>query len=133
MGSRLIPSAIVLSFLATSLATSASAHHAFAAVFNGDDAVEVQGTVTKLEWMNPHTWFYVSIDPENASAATWAFEMGSPNGLMRRGWSRNTLQVGQEVKVSGYRAKDGTEAASVKTVVFADGSELSGASSKGDR
>ncbi len=63
--------------------------------------------------------------------APWALEMGSPNGLLRRGWSRKTLQVGQEVKINGYRAKDGSDKASVKTVVFADGRALSGASSKG--
>jgi hypothetical protein len=124
---------LVACIIATSSSTPASAHHAFAAVFNGEEAVEVQGTVTKLEWMNPHTWFYVAVDGDDDTTEIWAFEMGSPNGLVRRGWSRHTLQVGQEVKVSGYRAKDGTEAASVKTVVFADGQQLSGASSKGER
>ncbi len=114
-----------------SLAAPASAHHAFAAVFDGEDAIEVTGTVVKLEWMNPHTWFYVEVENDDGSTARWAFEMGSPNGLIRRGWSRKTLQVGHEVKISGYRAKDGTDMASAKTVAFADGRELSGASSKG--
>ena len=71
--------------------------------------------------MNPYTWFYVDVEGANGMVATWVLEMGSPNGLLRRGWSRKTLQVRQEVKVNGYRAKDGTEKASVKTVVFADG------------
>ena len=124
---------LVACIIATSPTIPTSAHHAFAAVFNGEEAVEVQGMVTKLEWMNPHTWFYVAVERDDDTTETWAFEMGSPNGLIRRGWSRHTLQVGQEVKVSGYRAKDGTEAASVKTVVFADGQQLSGASSKGER
>lgn len=106
------------------------AHHAFAAVFNGDDPVDVQGTVTKLEWMNPHTWFYMDVKDETGNVSSWAFEMGSPNGLIRRGWSRRTLAVGQEIRVTGYRAKDGSAQASVKSVTLADGRELSGASSK---
>ena len=113
------------------LSLPASAHHSFAAVFDGDEAIEITGKVSKLEWMNPHTWFYVDVESPNGAVATWALEMGSPNGLLRRGWSRKTLQVGQEVKISGYRAKDGTDKASVKTVAFADGRALSGASSKG--
>lgn len=113
------------------LANPVSAHHAFAAVFDGDKAIEITGKVSKLEWMNPHTWFYVDVEGDNGTTVTWALEMGSPNGLLRRGWSRKTLQVGQEVRVNGYRAKDGTDKASVKTVVFTDGRALSGASSKG--
>ena len=120
--------ALILS--AGCLTVPARAHHAFAAVFNGEDAVEISGTVVKVEWMNPHTWFYVDVDNDGAKAR-WALEMGSPNGLIRRGWSRKTLQIGQEVKISGYRAKDGTDMASVKTVVFADGRALTGASSRG--
>ena len=112
------------------LTVPARAHHAFAAVFNGEDAIEISGTVVKLEWMNPHTWIYVDVENDGAKAQ-WALEMGSPNGLIRRGWSRKTLQIGQEVKITGYRAKDGTDMASVKTVVLADGRALSGASSKG--
>ena len=114
-----------------SLTAPASAHHAFAAVFDGGAGIEITGTVVRLEWMNPHTWFYVEVENGDGAKSSWAFEMGSPNGLIRRGWSRKTLQVGQEVKVTGYRAKDGSEMASAKTVVLADGRELSGASSKG--
>jgi len=121
---------VALAVLLT-LPLPASAHHAFAAVFDGDEAIEITGTVSKLEWMNPHTWFYVDVKGDDGTVATWALEMGSPNGLIRRGWSRKTLQVGQEVKINGYRARDGTDKASVKTVVFADGRALSGASSKG--
>ena len=100
-------------------------------MFDGEEAIEITGKVSKLEWMNPYTWFYVDVKDADGAVATWALEMGSPNGLLRRGWSRKTLQVGQEVKINGYRAKDGSDKASVKTVVFADGRALSGASSKG--
>jgi hypothetical protein len=122
-----------LAFMAAWLFTAPGyAHHAFAAVFNGEDEVQLTGTVTRLEWTNPHTWFYVDVHDEDGNAEEWSFEMGSPNGLIRRGWSRNTLQVGQRVKISGYRAKNGSTQASVKSVTLADGRELSGASSKGD-
>ncbi len=109
-----------------------NAHHAFAAVFNGEDPIEISGTITKVEWMNPHTWFYIAIENSTGEAENWALEMGSPNGLVRRGWSRRTLQVGDRVRVSGYRAKDGANMASVKNVVLGDGREFSGASSKED-
>ncbi len=129
MGSRICLVAALVTL--ASLAKPINAHHAFAAVFDGDEAIEITGKVSKLEWMNPHTWFYVDVEDADGTLATWALEMGSPNGLLRRGWSRKTLQVGQEVKINGYRAKDGSDKASVKTVVFADGRALSGASSKG--
>ncbi len=109
-----------------------NAHHAFAAVFNGEDPVENSGTVTKVEWMNPHTWFYLAGENSAGEAENWALEMGSPNGLVRRGWSRRTLQVGDRVRVTGYRAKDGANMASVKNVVLGDGREFSGVSSKED-
>jgi hypothetical protein len=124
---------VFLTFLAAYwFPLSGFAHHAFAAVFNGDDNVKLTGTVTRLEWMNPHTWFYIDVANGDGQIQQWAFEMGSPNGLIRRGWTRNTIQVGQRVTVSGYRAKDGSAQASVESVTLADGRELSGASSKGD-
>ncbi len=106
------------------------AHHSFAALFDREDPIDLTGTVTKVEWMNPHTWFYIAVDNSGA-VDSWALEMGSPNGLVRRGWSRHTLQIGQEVRVAGYRAKDGSLSGSVKSVRLRDGTELSGASSKG--
>ena len=109
-----------------------NAHHAFAAVFNGEDPVEISGTITKVEWMNPHTWIYVATEDSAGGSENWALEMGSPNGLVRRGWSRRTLQGGDRVNVTGYRAKDGANMASVKNVVLGDGREFSGASSKED-
>jgi hypothetical protein len=113
------------------IAAPALAHHAFAAVFNADDAFKVTGTITKIEWMNPHTWFYVEVQGADGQVDKWALEMGSPNGLVRRGWSRHTLQIGQQLTVSGYRAKDGRFMGSVKSVVLPDGQEFSGASSRG--
>ena len=112
-------------------APNSRAHHAFAAVFSGDDAVHVTGTVTKVEWTNPHVWFYVD-EHNGEKTISWAFEMGSPNGLVRLGWRKNNLHPGQSVTVDGYRAKDGSAMASDKSVTTTDGRSLSGASSKED-
>ena len=72
----------------------ASAHHSFAAVFDAESPVEKSGTVTEVEWMNPHAWIYIDVEQEDGSVETWAFELGSPNGLIRRGWTRGTVQIG---------------------------------------
>ncbi len=107
-----------------------NAHHSFAAVFDVDKSVAVSGTVTKVEWMNPHAWIYIDVDNDDGGSDNWAFELGSPNGLMRRGWTRKTIQVGDAISVTGYRARDGSLRGNVKSVVLADGTELTGMSSR---
>ena len=74
---------------------------------NAGAAINLKGTVTKVEWMNPHTYFYIDVAESNGQTVNWGLEMGSPNGLMRAGWTRNTLKVGDVVTVEGSRAKDG--------------------------
>ena len=106
------------------------AHHSFAAVFDVDTSVAVSGTVTKVEWMNPHAWIYIDVDNDDGESTNWAFELGSPNGLMRRGWTRKTVQVGDTINVAGYRARDGSNRGNVKSIVLADGTELTGMSSR---
>jgi hypothetical protein len=103
------------------------AHHSFAAVFDPEQPVELSGTVTGIEWMNPHVWFYIDIEGDNGAIENWGFEMGSPNGLIRRGWNHQSLQVGQVVTVAGVRARDGSTRAAVRTVTLADGRSLFGA------
>ena len=95
------------------------AHHSFAAEFDGNVPVQIHGVVTKVEWTNPHTYFYVEVEGENGAFEEWAMEMGSPNGLMRRGWTRNTLEVGSEVMVKGSRARDGSFKGNVQAVILA--------------
>jgi hypothetical protein len=107
-----------------------NAHHSFAAVFDVDTSGAVSGTVTKVEWMNPHAWIYIDVDNGDGDSENWAFELGSPNGLMRRGWTRKTVQVGDAISVTGYRARDGSLRGNVKSVVLADGTELTGMSSR---
>ncbi len=107
-----------------------NAHHSFSAVFDVNTSVAVSGTVTKVEWMNPHTWIYIDVEDDDGSSKNWAFELGSPNGLMRRGWTRKTIQVGDAISVTGYRARDGSLRGNVNSVVLADGTELTGMSSR---
>jgi Family of unknown function (DUF6152) len=107
------------------------AHHSFAAEFDSNQQVNLTGVVTKVEWMNPHTYFYVDVkDAQSGKVTNWACEMGSPNGLTRQGWTRNTLKVGMVVAFEGTRAKDGTYRANARNVTV-DGKKLGAASSEG--
>jgi len=102
----------------------ASAHHAFAAEFDATKPVKVSGTVTKVEWTNPHAWLYVDVKGENGKVANWSFELGSPNGLMRQGWRRTALKEGDQVTLEGYGAKDGSNTANARSVTLPDGRKL---------
>src|SRR5271170_3027360 len=95
-------------------ATRASAHHAFAAEYDENKLVTVSGTVTKFEWTNPHVWLHVSLKDESNKVTSWSFEMGSPNGLLHRGWRRMELKNGDPVTVEGFRAKDGSNVANAR-------------------
>jgi hypothetical protein len=119
---------LVAAFL--SLGIPVNAHHSFSAVFDVTSPVEVSGAVTKVEWMNPHAWFYVDVKGEDGNVVNWAFELGSPNGLRRRGWSRDTVKVDDVISVSGYRARDGSNRGNVASIRLADGREMTGNSSR---
>ena len=103
------------------------AHHAFSSVFDPDDPIRLSGTVTDVQWMNPHTWFYIDVQGEGGSVENWGLEMGSPNSLVRRGWSRDSLQAGHVVTVVGFRARDGSLRGAVRTVTLSTGERLFGA------
>jgi len=112
------------------LATSGiSAHHAFAAEFDADRPVKVRGTITKMEWVNPHSWLYVDVKGPDGKVVNWAFELGPVNSLYRRGWTKHSVPPGIEVVVEGYAAKNGQAKANGRTVTFPDGKELFGGSS----
>lgn len=108
------------------------AHHSFAAEYDQAKPVKLTGAVTKVEWMNPHARFYVDVKDEGGKVINWELELGSPNGLMRQGWTRNSMKLGDEVVVNGYLAKDGSKMANARTVNLADGRKLfAGAASDG--
>jgi hypothetical protein len=106
------------------------AHHSFAAVFDENKQVKLQGTVTKVEWMNPHIWFYVDVKSSNGSVVKWQCEGGNPNTLLRQGWTRETLKVGTAVDIEGWQARDGTNTCNARTVL-ANGKRLFAGSSAG--
>ena len=99
-------------------------HHSFAAVFDANDPIDLTGTVTKVEWMNPHTWFYIDVENERGEIENWGLELGGPNRLMRQGWTRNSLEVGDVVTVVGSRARNGSANGAVETVTLSTGQSL---------
>ena len=102
--------------------------HSFDAEYDRSKSRNFEGKVTKVEWMNPHARFYLDVT-ENGKTTNWEFELGSPNGLMRQGWTRNTLQVGQVIKCEGNLAKDGSNLANARNLTFSDGRKVGAASS----
>ena len=109
------------------------AHHSFAAEYDRSKSVTLKGTVTKVEWMNPHARFYVDVKDDKGAVTNWEFELGSPNGLMRSGWTRNSLKEGDTVTVAGSLAKDGSHLANASSVTLENGKRvLSGVSSADD-
>jgi hypothetical protein len=101
-----------------------AAHHAFAAEFDGSKPVTLKGTVTKMEWINPHAWMHVDVKGADGKVVTWMIEGGAPNALLRRGWNRNSVLPGTPVTVEGFRAKDGSNRANGRVVTLADGKKL---------
>jgi len=102
----------------------ALAHHSFQAEYDADKPITLKGTVTKVEWTNPHARFYVDVKDDSGKVTNWNFELASPNGLMRQGWTRHSLKVGDVVSVTGAMAKDGSNMANARTVTLADGRKV---------
>jgi Family of unknown function (DUF6152) len=96
-----------------------SAHHSFAAEFDADKPIKLTGIVTKVEWTNPHVWFYINVkDAQTGQVTNWGAEMGPPHGLQRRGWRQNTLKIGDEVTVDGSMAKNGAKRMNARSVTL---------------
>jgi len=115
---------------AASLATSATlaAHHSFAAEFDASKAIRLTGALTKIEWTNPHIYFYLDVKEENGQVVKWTCEAGAPGALSRRGFKKGDLRLGDTIIVDGYRAKDGSRLADARRVTLPDGRVVSGAS-----
>ena len=100
------------------------AHHAFSAEFDADKPIELTGTVTRMEWTNPHVWLHMEVKKPDGTIEAWAFEAGTPNVLFRRGFTKDSLKPGTEVRIDGYQAKDGTRRANGREMTFTDGRTL---------
>ena len=105
-------------------AVSLRAHHAFAAEFDAKKPVHFEGTVTKMEWVNPHVWLHIDVKRPDGSVENWAFEAGTPNVLFRRGFTKQSLLPGTKVVVDGYQAKDGLKRANGRDLTFSDGRKM---------
>jgi hypothetical protein len=111
--------------LAAVAGVKVSAHHSFGAEFDANRPVKLQGTVVMMEWINPHSWIHIDVkDPTTGKVERWIVEGGAPNALLRRGWNKKSLTEGTAIIVEGYRAKDGTNRANGRDIVFPDGKKL---------
>ncbi len=120
-------------FVLTVAAAHAFGHHSEIAEFDPNDAVSVTGTVVKVEWLNPHVWFYVDVEDEQGQITTWGFSTAPPGALMRRGITKDAFQIGAVINVEGSRARDGSNNASGRRVTFPDGRNVLTATNEGGR
>jgi hypothetical protein len=128
---RRAASALIVLLLLVSVG-SLRAHHSFAAQYDRNKPVTLKGTVTKVEWANPHIYFYVDVRTPDGKVENWALEGGAPNSLYRNGWRKDSLQVGHVVTVDAWLAKDGSKLANMRAVVLDDGRQVLGGSSGGN-
>ena len=100
------------------------AHHAFAAEYDGKKQVHLEGVVTQMEWINPHTWIHIDVTEPDGKVTSWMIEGGSPNILLRRGFNKGSLEKGQKISIDGFQAKDGSNRANGSNITYPDGKKL---------
>jgi len=115
---------VVAGGLAAAVALPVLAHHSFAAEFDANKPVKLEGVVTKMEWINPHSWIHIDVTTDSGEVQHWMVEGGAPNALLRRGWNKNSLPSGAKIAVLGFQAKDGSFRANGRDITFADGTKL---------
>jgi hypothetical protein len=124
MRSRLFGVVAGAAFAVAAAAVPVIAHHSFAAEFDAKKPVKLRGTVTKMEWINPHSWIHIDVKAADGKVEKWMVEGGAPNALLRRGWNKNSLLPGTEILVEGFQAKDGANRANGRDITFPDGKKL---------
>jgi hypothetical protein len=124
MRSRLFGVVAGAAFAVAVAAVPVIAHHSFAAEFDAKKPVKLRGTVTKMEWINPHSWIHIDVKTTDGKVEQWMVEGGAPNALLRRGWNKNSLLPGTEILVEGFQAKDGALRANGRDITFPDGKKL---------
>ena len=124
MRSRLFGVVAGAAFAVAAAVVPVMAHHSFAAEFDAKKPVKLRGTVTKMEWINPHSWIHIDVKTPDGKVEQWMVEGGAPNALLRRGWNKNSLLPGTEIFVEGFQAKDGAMRANGRDITFPDGKKL---------
>ena len=124
MRSRLFGVVAGAAFVVAAAVVPVIAHHSFAAEFDAKKPVKLRGTVTKMEWINPHSWVHIEVKTPDGKVEQWMIEGGAPNALLRRGWNKNSLLPGTEILVEGFQAKDGALRANGRDITFPDGKKL---------
>jgi hypothetical protein len=125
MKAKFAPVALAIAGLASLIAAApALAHHSFSGEFDQQKPVKLQGTVTRMEWINPHSWIHLAVKGPNGEAAEWMIEVGTPNLMLRRGFTTKSLAAGTEIIVEGYLARDGSNKANGGSITFTDGRKL---------
>src|SRR5215813_297130 len=125
------PATIILLVALLMYAAPVRAHHAFAAEFDANKQIKLKGTIAKMDWINPHAWLHIDVKEADGTVTRWMVELGPPNSLLKRGWTKQSVPAGMEVVVVGYQSKDGAKRANGRDITLPNGKQLFAGSSGG--